>query len=177
MNGARSGIDPAKIFILAMSVVVVGLALAILVTYLSVKRYDTAFVEAKGDTFRKLVEAVEANKEFRKTQEGEAIDLENPIGYIDEKARAANVYGYYDFAPDEKPQIRKGFVDHTFKLTFKQDVSRRDLATFLYNLEKGSTILKVAALELRKDRKTGEDEDSWRPIVTLAYRKAYVRPQ
>jgi hypothetical protein len=177
MNGARPGIDPAKIFILAMSVVVVGLAVAILFTFFSVKRYESAFVQAKVD-FRRLAEAVEQNKEFRKAEEeGGAIDLENPIGYINEKARAANVYGYFDYSPDEKPQVRKGYVDTTFKLSFKQDVSRRELATFLYNLEKGSTILKAAALDLKKYRKTDDDEDLWRPIVTLAYRKTYIRPQ
>ena len=181
MSLFSKGIDPAKVFIFAMCLVIGALAVAILMTFFKVRDYEEQTQLAVRSYFSRLAEGVETSKEYRKrVAEEDKVDLENPITYINEKARMASIStSAFNYTPP-KPDLRnrsKGFVDTIIKLTFTEDVTRSELASFLYNLEKGSSILKVYSLDLSRDsrvKKADPKDDRWRPVITLGYRKPYV---
>lgn len=171
------GIDPAKVFIIAMSFVILGLAAAIVVTYSHVSAYESAFREAKDGLYKKLVMEVESCKAFAAMEQDSAkVDLENLASYITEKARICGIDPAALNHTPAKPKNdrRNHYTEYKYKVTFKTDVDREKFAKFLFNLENGSSILKVSSINLVLEsgrRGSTTEEDMWRPQITVGYRK------
>lgn len=169
-------IDAYKVFLIAMSVLIVGLAVAILLTVSKMRSYEESLRAAKQVDFEKLAEEVETLKAFQaREEEGQRVDLDNPMTYILDKATQARIdRNAIDGQPDNNKSASKGFEEQLYKLTINAGLERQTLADFLFRLESGSSLLKVAKLLMIVDRKA-EREDIWNPIVSVGYRRPYSR--
>jgi len=172
-------VDPAKIFVVAMSVLIVGLGIMIIVTYVQMRAYENAYDTSHPSDYVRLAEAVEVVKAYKEREdESASIEPDNPITYIYEQARTAGISeGDLGYAPQKPRSHQRQYTDRHFRVTFNDDVDRRRLAQFLFHLETGSSLLTVTQLDLGRYSKTANrnpDADLWRPTLDVGYRTAYV---
>ncbi len=173
-------IDFAKVFIVGMAVVIVGLGIAILLFHNEAKGYEAAFDETVPELYTKLADEVESCKVFQdREEEGQKVNMDNPITYLQTMASQSQIdSSAFRFQPgrlSSNPQ--KGYKERFFKVTFLKEIERKTLADFLYRLENGSTLITVTSLTLKRSKEARRDAeaDVWEPIVEIGYRVSHKK--
>ncbi len=171
-------LDGSKLFLLGITVLVIGLGGGILYAASQVRSSKEA-VESATANFKSFLQDCTELKQNQERVSREKVDLNEPLTYVFSQIDASGIPK--NIVKCNQPtrdvaNIRKGYEDMKIEVTFQGEVDREQIARFLYNIEANSAILKAYSVETgRVD--PDDKSNKWKNVkVHLAYRKPQVKP-
>ncbi len=166
----KGGRDLIKIYTVTSSIIVVILGAGILYTANLVRSYKMELVVAKKD-YSEIYELGKQFDELLKVAGGDGTSATSvPPGFFRECANESGFNGnraIREVAP--RPQPRRGFVEHSWRVTFNEPLDRRQIGKFLYTVEAKHPLLKATEIGLRGSGKPEDKGDLWQPTLKFAF--------
>ncbi len=166
--------DPIRVYIFAMSGVVVLLGAFLIYLVWSVRTFDAQIPDAMKDC-EKLVATIKdvtANR-AKATQEKFKPDI--AIDFFYQQAGEAGIpREQIDFTPGQ-PKRGAGYEETQFVINVKTPIRREQIARFLYNVETNSGLVRASDISMTTPSRADDTTDEWVVRLTFAFRQAQSR--
>jgi hypothetical protein len=163
--------DPIRIYILAMSGVVVLLGAFLVFLVWTKRSYDAEIPKAMKDC-EKLVSTIKELTANRAKANQEKFKPEIAVSFFYDQAREAGIpQDQIDYRP-QSDRKSAGYVETPFTVNIKTPIRREQLARFLYNVETNSGLVRASDITMTIPSRADEEADEWDVRLTFAYRQA-----
>ena len=166
--------DPIRLYIYAMSGVVVLLGAFLVYLVWTKRAYEREIPKAMKDS-EKLVATIKEVTANRAKANQEKFKPEIAVSFFYDQAREAGIpQDQIDYRPNPERKAQ-GYVETPFTVNIKTPIRREQLARFLYNVETNSGLVRASDITMTIPGRADDLADEWDVRLTFAYRQAAVR--
>lgn len=169
------GLDIVKIYMCGMGALIIVSISWMLYNYTLLSRYQKAYKLAKSD--------IEHIIELEKTLPPKPSYNSEDVVIINEFQFFKNTDRSLPYKPELEPPppwdvININGIDiaeKTYTIRFeKQGIERRQLARYIFTIQKEKPFLKVKRLEIERDQKAEPYQDKWKATIEFVMRKPHI---